>query len=81
MIHGRNHSEILLFRNEVFSSDQLCENGVNVQRFGDSLCLHHQGLMERETVSVAFYINSILTRLIFREDTLHSVAVKYSKFP
>jgi hypothetical protein len=29
--------------NEVFSGHQTCEDGVVIQRFGDSLCLHHQG--------------------------------------
>jgi hypothetical protein len=27
---------------EVFSGDQPCENGVNIQRSGDSLCLHYE---------------------------------------
>jgi hypothetical protein len=29
--------------NEVFSGDQLCDNGVSIQRFRDCLCLHYQG--------------------------------------
>jgi hypothetical protein len=32
---------------EVFSGDQLCENGVVIQRFGDCLCHHHQAILTR----------------------------------
>jgi hypothetical protein len=30
---------------EAFLDDQLCEDGVIIQHYGDHLCLQHQGLM------------------------------------
>jgi hypothetical protein len=35
--------KIYIDSNEVFSGDQMCENGVIIKRFGDCLCLLHQG--------------------------------------
>jgi hypothetical protein len=35
----------VLTNSGVISGDQLYENIVSIQRFGDCLCIHHQGLM------------------------------------
>jgi hypothetical protein len=43
LIKGGESLEYLIdYYNEVFSGNQPCENGVTIQRFGDSLCLHHE---------------------------------------
>jgi hypothetical protein len=57
--------------NKVFSGDYPYKYGVEIQHFGDFLCLHNQGkhplMMEADTVFRTMDCSSILTRLIPRE--------------
>lgn len=57
-----------------FWGDHSCENGVVIRRFRNCLCLNNQGIstlmMEVEAVSETLDHNSILTRLMAREDII-----------
>lgn len=47
--------------NEVFLGDRPCDDGVGVQRFGDCLCFHHQGLMSN-VVAHCIYTQRVCCR-------------------